>query len=96
VLFVIDEILSGTNSRDRRVAAEQFLRALIATGAIGVLSTHDLALTEIADIPELGGANVHMESHDPSDPFAFDYLLKPGVNTHSNALAIARLAGVPV
>jgi hypothetical protein len=96
VLFVIDEILSGANSRDRRIAAEQFLRALIATGAIGALSTHDLALTEIADIPKLGGANVHMESHDPSDPFAFDYLLKPGVNTHSNALAIARLAGVAV
>jgi hypothetical protein len=94
VLFVIDEILSGTNSRDRRVAAESFLRALIGAGAVGALSTHDLALAEIADDPELCGSNVHMESRDSSDPFAFDYLLKPGVSTHSNALAIARLAGV--
>jgi hypothetical protein len=101
VLFVIDEILSGTNSRDRTVAAESFLRALIATGttgegAIGALSTHDLALAEIAEDRELGGSNVHMESRDPSDPFAFDYLLKPGVSTHSNALAIARMAGVAI
>jgi len=96
VLFVIDEILSGTNSRDRRVAAESFLRALISTGAIGALSTHDLALAEIAEDRELGGSNVHMESRDPSDPFAFDYVLKPGVSTHSNALAIARMAGVAV
>jgi hypothetical protein len=94
VLFAIDEILSGTNSRDRRVAAESFLRALLGAGAIGALSTHDVALAEIADDPALGGSNVHMESRDPADPFAFDYLLKPGVSTHSNALAIARLAGV--
>jgi hypothetical protein len=94
VLFVIDEILSGTNSRDRRVAAESFLRALIGAGAVGALSTHDLALAEIAEDRELDGTNVHMESRDPSDPFAFDYLWKPGVSTHSNALAIARLAGV--
>lgn len=97
VLFVIDEILSGTNSRDRRVAAESFLRALIGTeSAIGALSTHDLALAEIAEDRELGGSNVHMESRDPADPFAFDYLLKPGVSTHSNALAIARMAGVAI
>jgi hypothetical protein len=96
VLFAIDEILSGTNSRDRRVAAESFLRALIGAGALGALSTHDLALAEIADEPGLAGCNVHMESRDPSDPFAFDYLLKPGVSTHSNGLAIARMAGVAV
>jgi hypothetical protein len=94
VLFAIDEVLSGTNSRDRRVAAELFLRALIDAGALGALSTHDLALAEIAEDPSLGGSNVHMESRDPSDPFAFDYLLKRGVSTHSNALAIARMAGV--
>ena len=94
VLFVIDEIMGGTNSRDRRTAAESFVRALVGAGGIGALSTHDLTLTEIAADQELGGSNVHMESRDPSDPFAFDYVLKPGVSTHSNALAIARMAGV--
>ncbi len=60
VLFAIDEIMGGTNSRDRRVAAESFMRSLIGAGAIGALSTHDLALTEIAANQELRGSNVHM------------------------------------
>ena len=96
VLFLIDEILSGTNSRDRRVATEAVVRTLVQRGAIGALSTHDLALTEIADAEGLQGANVHMGSRDGGDPMDFDYRLKPGVTTESNALAIARMAGVAV
>jgi DNA mismatch repair ATPase MutS len=60
------------------------------------LSTHDLALTEIANSPGIHGVNVHMGSKHESDPMDFDYRLKPGVTTETNALAIARLAGVPV
>ncbi len=96
VLFLVDEILSGTNSRDRRVAVEAVVRTLVGRGAIGAISTHDLALTEIADDAELGGANVHMGSRGKGDPMDFDYLLKPGVTREANALAIARMAGVPV
>lgn len=96
VLFLIDEILSGTNSRDRRVAAEAIVRTLVERGAAGILSTHDLALAELASLEELGGANVHMGARDNSDPMNFDYLMRPGITTESNALAIARLAGVPV
>ena len=95
VLFLIDEIFSGTNSRDRRAAAEAVVRTLLDRGAIGALSTHDLALTVIASA-ELCGTNVHTCSRDGSDPMDFDYLLKQGVTTEANALAIARLAGVPV
>jgi hypothetical protein len=91
VLFLVDEILGGTNSRDRRIAAEAVVRGLVNRGAIGALSTHDLALTEIP-----GGINVHMGSRTEGDPMDFDYRLKPGVTTESNALAIARMAGVPV
>jgi hypothetical protein len=91
VLFLVDEIFSGTNSRDRRIAAEAVVRTLVERGAIGALSTHDLALTEIA-----GAVNVHMGSRTAGDPMDFDYRLKPGVTTETNALAIARLAGVPV
>ena len=95
VLFLIDEILDGTNSRDRRIAGESIVRALIAKGALGALSTHDLALTEIADIPDIEGVNVHMGSRAGSDdPMDFDYLLKPGVTSETNALAIAKMAGV--
>jgi MutS domain V len=93
-LFVMDEILSGTNSLDRRRVAEHVVRELVREGAIGSLSTHDLALTEIAEIPELRGSNRHMASREESAPLDFDFLLKPGVYAGSSAVAIARLAGV--
>jgi DNA mismatch repair ATPase MutS len=96
VLFLVDEIFSGTNSRDRRIAAEAVVRTLVRKGAIGALSTHDLALTEIASADGMCGLNVHMGSKDERDPMDFDYRLKLGVTKESNALAIARLAGVPV
>jgi hypothetical protein len=96
VLFLIDEILSGTNSRDRRLAAEAVIRTLVEGGALGALSTHDLALTEIADSEGLGGANLHMSSRRGTDVLDFDYLLKPGITPEANARAIARLSGVPV
>jgi DNA mismatch repair ATPase MutS len=96
VLFLVDEIFSGTNSRDRRIAAEAVVRTLVGRGAIGVLSTHDLALTDIAASDGLAGLNVHMGSRDGTDPLDFDYRLKPGVSQESNALAIARMSGVPV
>jgi hypothetical protein len=96
VLFLIDEIFSGTNSRDRRAASEAVVRILVSRGSIGAISTHDLSLAEIAEDPALQGANVHMGSRDGSDPMDFDYLLKPGVTKERNALAIARMAGVPV
>ncbi len=91
VLFLIDEIFSGTNSSDRRIAAAAVVAELLRNGAIGAVSTHDLALTAIER-----ATNVHMCSRNGTDPLDFDYLLKPGVNTETNALAIARLAGVPL
>ena len=93
VLFLVDEIFSGTNSLDRQTAAAAVLRSLLAHGAIGALSTHDLALTSLAT-QENEGANVHMASPDPADPLAFDYVLKPGINQSSNALAIIRMMGL--
>jgi len=95
-LFLVDEIFSGTNSRDRRAAAEAVVRTLVERGAIGALSTHDMSLTEIADAQGLQGVNVHMGSRGGDDPMDFDYLLKPGITQERNAAAIARMAGVPV
>ena len=95
VLFLVDEIFSGTNSHDRRTAAEAVLHALLGNGAIGALSTHDLALTELVS-EQSRGSNVHMASPDDADPLAFDYVLKPGVNRSSNALAIIRMMGLAV
>jgi hypothetical protein len=94
VLFLIDEILSGTNSRDRRVAAEFVISALVAGGAVGALSTHDLVLTEIAVTPALRGVNVHMQGENPDEPLDFDYRLKPGILRQTNALAIVKMMGI--
>ncbi len=93
VLFLVDEIFSGTNSADRRAAAGAVLGRLLKHGAIGALSTHDLALAELAT-EENRGVNVHMASPDAEDPLGFDYRLKPGVNTSSNALAIIKMMGL--
>ncbi|HLK61809.1 MAG TPA: hypothetical protein VKU19_00120 [Bryobacteraceae bacterium] len=94
VLFLVDEIFSGTNSPDRRVAAEAVARTLVERGAIGAISTHDIALAAIAVHQ---GANLHMGSREnASSPLNFDYTLKPGITTESSALAIARMVGVPV
>jgi DNA mismatch repair ATPase MutS len=96
ILFLIDEIFSGTNSSDRKTAAEAVAHALIEHGSIGALSTHDLTLTEMAASVELHAVNVHMASPNAADPLAFDYRLKPGVNESSNALAIVRMMGIEI
>jgi hypothetical protein len=96
VLFLIDEILGGTNSRDRRIAAESAIGALVAGGAVGALSTHDLALIEIAENPRLRGVNLHMQSEDSELPLAFDYRVKPGILLQTNALAIVRMMGIRI
>ena len=94
VLFVVDEIFSGTNSADRGVAAQAVVRALVEAGAIGMLSTHDLLLTRVAEDASLHSENVHMASRSEADPLDFDYLVKPGVNTQTNGLAIVRMLGL--
>ena len=96
VLFLVDEILSGTNSIDRKIAAESLIGALVAGGAVGALSTHDLALTEIAENPELRGVNIHMQSDKPDQPLAFDFRVRPGISRQTNALAIVRMMGIAI
>jgi hypothetical protein len=95
LLFLLDEILHGTNSHDRRIGAEAVVRGLIAKGAVGLVTTHDLALTELGGE---GGAlaNAHFEDQVRDGEIAFDYRLRPGVVSHSNALALMRAVGLRV
>ena len=95
-LFLIDEILHGTNSQDRRVGGEAVLRALAARGAAGLATTHDLALARIAEDPALHAANVHFEDQIEGGKMSFDYHLRPGVVTRSNALELMRAVGLEV
>ena len=93
VLFLADEIMAGTNSHDRRIATEWVVRALVKRGAIGALSTHDLALTEIA-ANGLPGRNVYFEDSGENGALSFDYVLRTGILARSNALNIAHLLGI--
>jgi len=95
-LFLLDELLSGTNSQDRRLGAGALLKGLVDRGAIGLATTHDLALASIVD--ELGprAANVHLEDHMEGGEMRFDYRLRPGVVTRGNALALMRAVGLEV
>jgi hypothetical protein len=96
VLFLLDEILSGTNSHDRRVGAEALINALLRTGAIGLVTTHDLALGEIATrMPDKAG-NVHFVDEFRDGALYFDYKLRSGIVQSSNALALMRSIGIDV
>jgi hypothetical protein len=96
LLFLLDEILGGTNSHDRRIGAEAIVRALVGFGAIGLITTHDLALTELVAALRPGAANVHFEDRIEAGRIVFDYRMRPGVVEHSNALALMRAVGLDV
>lgn len=95
VLFLIDELFAGTNSADRRVAAEAVVRSLAKHQTIGLATSHDLALSEIAEAKESGGKNVHFTDVPTADAsLAFDYRIHPGKLARSNALKIVKLLGI--
>src|SRR5262249_31638077 len=96
LLFLLDEILHGTNSHDRRIGAEGVVRSLVARGAIGFLTTHDLALTHLADLLAPQAANIHFADQLSDGQLTFDYRIRPGVVQHSNALDLMRSVGLKV
>ncbi len=95
-LFLLDELLSGTNSHDRRIGAEAVIRTLVQRGAVGLVTTHDLALTHIREQIGAQAANVHFEDHLEDGRISFDFKLKPGVVERSNALELMRAVGLDV
>ena len=96
VLFLLDEILNGTNSQDRREGAEAIIRQLVERGGVGLVTTHDLALSELANTQSSPGVNVHFQDTLEGDRLLFDYTLRPGVVTRRNALDLMRLVGIDV
>jgi len=96
LLFLLDEILHGTNSHDRRIGAEAVVKELVARNAIGLVTTHDLALAQMAESLGARAANVHFEDHLEDGRMRFDYRMRPGVVTKSNALALMRAVGLEV
>ncbi|QRK13903.1 DNA mismatch repair protein MutS [Archangium violaceum] len=95
-LFLLDEILLGTNTRERQIASREVLRLLLKTGACGGVTTHDLSLANLAE--EHGGkvVNMHFRDHLENGKMVFDYKLRAGVVDTTNALRVLKMAGVPV
>lgn len=96
LLFLLDELLQGTNSKDRRIGAEGVVRALVNRGAVGLVSTHDLALTDIGGSIEGHLHNVHFQDELENGKMTFDYKLREGVVTKSNGLELMRSIGLDV
>ncbi len=96
LLFLFDELFNGTNSHDRCVGAQAVVSGLIKRGAIGMVTTHDLALTQFALGHDSRIANVHFADRLVDGKMIFDYRMRPGVVQHSNALALMRAIGLEV
>lgn len=98
-LYLLDEILQGTNTGERQVASRQVLRSLSKAYAIGAISSHDLELIQSTDL-ERAAVPVHFAevfSRDGDIPtMTFDYRLRPGLATSSNALALMEMLGFDV
>jgi hypothetical protein len=96
LLFLLDELFHGTNSHDRFIGATGVLRSLLDLGAVGLITTHDLALTAIASELAPRATNVHFEDRFEGGDMLFDYRMKNGPVTRSNALALMRAVGLDV
>jgi DNA mismatch repair ATPase MutS len=96
LLFLLDELLQGTNSSDRRVGAEGIVRAFVERRAIGLISTHDLALTELHGLDSRALHNVHFEDELENGRLTFDFRLREGVVTRSNGVELMRSIGLNV
>lgn len=95
VLFLIDEIFRGTNSRERLIGSRSYIRALSESNAVGLVATHDLELVKLAD--EISGVvNFHFREEVSNGRMVFDYRLRSGPCPTTNALTIMRLEGLPV
>ena len=96
VLFLLDELLSGTNSHDRLIGTQFVLRKLLDHNAIGIVSTHDLALTQIPAMVQGRAINHHFEDRLEDGRLIFDYKLKPGIVKTSNAFKLMQSIGLDV
>ena len=95
-MFVLDEILQGSNARERLLGARSLVADLIRKGAIGLVTTHDLALADLEEKHAGKVRNVHFADHVENGRMRFDYKMQPGVIDSTNALRLMKANGLPV
>jgi hypothetical protein len=96
ILFLLDEVLHGTNSRERNIGAKAVVRHFVTHGTIGAVSSHDLGLVELEALTDGRVRNTHFEDHLEEDTMCFDYRMKEGPVGTSNALRLMRSVGIDV
>jgi DNA mismatch repair ATPase MutS len=94
VLFLLDEMLGGTNSADRLFGARAVIDQLAANGAVGLVTTHDLALTDVVKALDGRAINVHFEEHYENKEMRFDYRMRSGVLTRTNGVNVMAALGL--
>ncbi len=95
VFFLVDEIFKGTNNRERLIGSRAYTQNLIGRNGTGIITTHDLELTRLAEI--IGNIqNFHFKEEVIDGRMIFDYQLRSGPCPTTNALIIMRLEGLPV
>jgi DNA mismatch repair ATPase MutS len=94
IIFLMDEMLGGTNSADRLFGARAVMEQLVANGAVGLVTTHDLALTEVVKAFDGRAINVHFEEYYENGEMRFDYRMRPGVLTRTNGVNVMAALGL--
>jgi len=95
IIFLIDEIFKGTNSKDRILGARAVIKNLNELAAIGLVSTHDLELSRLEHESPLI-KNYHFTDQISGQEITFDYRLKPGVSKSTNAIALMKIIGIEI
>ena len=96
VLFLLDEVFHGTNSRERVIGAKTVVNHMVKRGAIGAVTSHDLGLVELEALTDGLVKNAHFEDHIEDGEMVFDYKMKPGPVATSNALRLMRKVGLTI
>ena len=96
MFFLLDEVLHGTNSRERQIGARWLLGELIARGAVGAVSTHDMELCRLPEDLMKHVEQVHFQENVAGGEMNFDYKLRPGPVTAGNALRLMKIVGLDV
>lgn len=96
ILYLLDEIFRGTNSRDRILGTKAIIRMLSRLPTLGLVTTHDLELAVLAEANPRLIKNYHFEDQMADSQITFDYRLKPGVSTTTNAVALMKMVGIAV
>jgi DNA mismatch repair ATPase MutS len=94
LLYLLDEVLQGTNSVERGIAVRAVVRHLLDARAIGVMTTHDLALADEEPLKSAARLAHFTEQVHADGTMTFDYRLRPGLATSTNALRLMQLIGI--